>query len=127
MRPTLAALMLVFLCVSQASARDRTHYLPHPAGCPETSFCGCGVSVRVFGHPVRELYLAANWRRFPSAEPASGMVAWRWGHVFYIVKMIGRGKVIAYDPNSGGHRTRIHVRALAGYRIVNPHRQSASL
>jgi hypothetical protein len=93
----------------------------HPSGCPGRAFCGCGVSVKVFGHPVRDLYLAANWRRFPSASPAPGMVAYRSHHVMYIESYDGNGNAVVYDPNSGGHQTRVHVRSLAGYRVVNPH------
>jgi hypothetical protein len=85
------------------------------------AFCGCGVSAKVFGRPVRNLFLAANWRRFPPASPAPGMVAWRFGHVFYIIAVKARGVVLAYDPNSGGHLTRVHLRSLAGFRVVNPH------
>lgn len=93
----------------------------HPAGCPRRAFCGCGVSVKVFGRPVRELFLASNWRKFPSAMAAPGMVAWRSGHVMYIESLDANGNAVVYDPNSGGHRTRVHTRSLAGYRIVNPH------
>ena len=93
----------------------------HPAGCPRTRFCGCGVSVRAFGRPVRELFLARNWGKFPSASAGPGMVAWRSGHVVYIESVDASGNTVVYDPNSGGHRTRIHTRNLSGYRIVNPH------
>ena len=95
----------------------------HPAGCPHSAFCGCGTSVHVFGKPVRDLYLAANWRKFPSASPAPGMVAWRYGHVFAIESVNGDGTVVAYDPNSGGHQTRIHTVSLHGFHVVNPHGQ----
>lgn len=98
-----------------------TQVVSHPQGCPWRLFCGCGVSVKVFGRPIRELFLAANWRKFPSASPARGMVAWRWGHVFYIEEVNGDGTVQAYDPNSGGHLTRIHTVSLRGYHVVNPH------
>ena len=94
----------------------------HPAGCPSRLFCGCGVSVRVFGRPVRNLYLAANWLRFPSAAPSAGMVAARNGHVMYIEQYLGEGKAVVYDPNSGGGQTRVHVRSLSGYKVVNPRR-----
>lgn len=117
----LAAMFALLCLVSTAQARTQS-FLPHPHGCPHSLFCGCGVSVRVFGKPIRNLYLAANWRKYPSAKAAPGMVAWRWGHVFYIEKVIRRGLVLAYDPNSGGHRTRIHQRSLAGFRVVNPKR-----
>lgn len=120
MRGIFAALAL--LCLASTSEAKTHSFQPHPKGCPHHSFCGCGVSVRVFGHPVRTLYLAANWLRFPKAQPSPGMVAARYGHVFYIERVIRRDLVLAYDPNSGGHRTRVHVRALAGFRVVNPHR-----
>lgn len=92
----------------------------HPAGCPWRLFCGCGVSVRVFGHPIRDLYLASNWRRFAPASPRAGMVAWNYRHVFYIEESHGDGTVTAYDPNSGGHLTRVHRVSLRGYHVVDP-------
>lgn len=103
----------------------------HPDGCPRRLFCGCGAAKRlkeVWGIVVekpRELWLAANWGRFPRAQPAPGMIAYRRGHVFVIEADLGGGKVYAYDANSGGHKTRIHVRSLAGYTVVNPRGGSA--
>jgi len=94
--------------------------LPHPPGCPRRAFCGCGAAVEVFGRPIRSLWLAANWLRFPRAAPAPGMVAARRGHVFVIKQVLGGGRVLAYDANSGGRRTRLHVRSLAGFVVVDP-------
>ncbi len=94
--------------------------LPHPPGCPRRAFCGCGAAVEVFGRPVRSLWLAANWLRFPRASPAPGMVAARRGHVFVIRQVLGGGRVLAYDANSGGRKTRLHVRSLAGFVVVDP-------
>ena len=91
-----------------------------PAGCPH-AFCGCGTSLHIFGRIIPELNLAANWRRFPPASPAPGMVAWRYGHVFAIESVNSDGTVVAYDPNSGGHRTRVHTVSLRGFHVVNPH------
>ena len=105
---------------NRAVASDEGHYLPHPAGCPGSQFCGCGASVRVFGHPVRSLYLAANWLRYPRTSPAPGMVAARHGHVFVIEQVNGDGTVIASDYNSGGHMSRRHAVSLRGYTVVNP-------
>lgn len=93
----------------------------HPAGCPARAFCGCGASIEVFGRSIRDLWLARNWLRFPPAEPAPGMVAVRRHHVFVIREVRGPGMVLAYDANSGGRRTRIHLRSLAGYSVRNPH------
>jgi hypothetical protein len=100
-------------------ARQAT-ILPHPAGCPRRAFCGCGAAVEVFGRPIRSLWLAANWLRFPRASPAPGMVAARRGHVFVIRQVLGGGRVLAYDANSGGRKTRLHVRSLAGFVVVDP-------
>lgn len=93
----------------------------HPPGCPSRAFCGCAAAVRVFGYAKRELWLAANWFRFPPAAPGPGMVAVRQHHVFVILQTYGDGTVLAYDGNSGHHLTRIHRVSLAGYSVRNPH------
>lgn len=95
--------------------------LSHPPGCPRRAFCGCGASVEVFGRPVRSLFLAANWLRFPRAAPAPGMVAARRGHVFVLRQHIGGSTWLAYDANSCRRQTRLHARSIAGFAIVNPH------
>lgn len=94
--------------------------LPHPPGCPSRAFCGCGAAVRVFGAPVRSLWLAANWLRFPRTAPAPGMVAARRGHVFVLEQHLGGDTWLAYDANSGRRLTRLHARSIAGFAIVNP-------
>ena len=104
-----------------APAAARADILPHPAGCPSRAFCGCGAAVRVFGHAVRELWLASAWFRFPRAQPAPGMAAVRRHHVFVLEQHIEGNTWLAYDANSGGHATRLHPRSIAGYVIVNPH------
>jgi hypothetical protein len=98
-----------------------TQIVSHPSGCPDRAFCGCGAAVRVFGRPVRDLWLAANWFRFPRAAPSSGMVAVRRHHVFVLEAHLGGNTWQVYDANSGGRRTRVHARSIAGYSIVNPH------
>ena len=96
--------------------------LPHPAGCPRIAFCGCGVAERVFGSPVRALWLAANWLSFPRTQAAPGMVAvFGHHHVAYIEAIHGDGTATVYDPNSGRHLTRVHRRSIAGATIVDPH------
>jgi hypothetical protein len=94
--------------------------LSHPSGCPSRAFCGCGAAVRVFGAPIRSLWLAANWLRFPRTAPAPGMVAARRGHVFVLEQHLGGNTWMVYDANSGRRQTRIHPRSIAGYVIVNP-------
>lgn len=98
-----------------------------PAGCPYR-FCGCAVSLKVFGEIRRDLNLAYNWvRKFPRAHAAPGMVAARSGHVFYIQSVNADGTVVAWDPNSGGHRTRIHTVSLRGFTVVDPHGNNFAL
>ena len=92
-----------------------------PAGCP-WRYCGCGVSLKVFGKIIPKLNLALNWKlMFPRTSPAPGMVAARSGHVFYIESVNSDGSVVAYDPNSGGHKTRVHTVSLRGFTVVDPH------
>lgn len=124
----LAACFCALACLSSvAEARPgpRAHgsgqIVPHPAGCPARAFCGCGAAVRVFGKPIRNLWLARNWFRFPRARPSVGMVAVRRHHVFVLERHISGSTWLAYDANSGGRRTRIHPRSIAGFAIVNPH------
>lgn len=93
----------------------------HPAGCPRRLHCGCGAAVRVFGAPVRALWLAAAWFKFPRAAPAPGMVAVRPHHVMVLEGELRPGVWLVYDANSGRGLTRIHARAIAGWTIVNPH------
>lgn len=100
--------------------RPATRIVAHPPGCPRRAFCGCGVSLKIFGERRRGLYLARNWFKFPRARPAPGMVAVRHGHVFAILKVLEPGVVLAFDPNSGGRQTRIWRRSLAGFTVVNP-------
>jgi hypothetical protein len=92
----------------------------HPAGCPRVAFCGCGAAVEVFGSPVRALWLAVNWLKFPPAAPGPGMAAVRPHHVMIIRAYLGDDRALVYDANSGGHLTRVHVRSLRGYSIRNP-------
>lgn len=93
----------------------------HPTGCPVRLFCACGAAVRVFGAPIRSLWAAASWFKFPRTSPAPGMVAVRPHHVFVLEADLGNGRWRVYDANSGGGATRVHARSIAGYAIVNPH------
>jgi hypothetical protein len=113
------ALFLAVLCFG-VSTPSHAAVQPHPAGCPARAFCGCGVSVKVFGHSVRDLWKATAWLRFRRTTAAPGMVAvWRH-HVAYIISTDGNGNAVLYDPNSGGHKTRIHERSIRGATIVDP-------
>lgn len=92
-----------------------------PAGCP-SRFCGCGASLHLFGRIIPALNLAANWLRFPRAAAAPKMAAARRGHVFVLERHIAGNVWLVHDSNSGGRKTRLHQRSIAGFVIVNPQR-----
>lgn len=115
LRITLAALVVLISTVfAQAEV------VSHPAGCPRRAFCGCGASVEVFGHPVRDLFLARNWFKFPKTSPAPGAVAVRRHHVFVLRSHVQGNVWIVFDANSGRRQTRVHQRSIAGLVIVDP-------
>jgi len=124
-RTVILAVAALVALSSNAEARQRhraeAQILPHPQGCPSRAFCGCGAAVRVFGSPIRSLWLAAAWLKFPRTAPAPGMVAARRGHVMVLEADLGGGVWQVYDANSGKGLTRIHPRRLTGYVVVNPH------
>lgn len=98
-----------------------------PAGCPH-AYCGCGASLYLFGRIIPSLNLAANWiREFPRTHPAPGMAAARRHHVMVLISHVGGSDWLVHDSNSGGGKTREHVRSIAGYTIVDPHSRMAGL
>jgi hypothetical protein len=110
----------VGLYLASISRAQADTMLPHPAGCPRVAFCGCGASADLYGRPVRALWLAASWFKFPRAQPARNMAAVRRHHIF-VLKQHVRGNVwLVADYNSGGHKSRLHQRSIAGYAIVDP-------
>jgi hypothetical protein len=117
---TMALLCALISNPAEARRRHDSTAVEHPAGCPWRAFCGCGAAVRIFGRPVRDLWLAANWFRFPRATPAPGMAAVRRHHVFVLEQWLGGTTWLVFDANSGHHGTRVHARSIAGYAIVNP-------
>ena len=124
MKTSLIVIAFAALLSLPAEAHRRTisrgDIVAHPAGCPARAFCGGGAAVRVFGRPVRSLWLAAAWYRFPRTFPHAGAVAVRRHHVFVLESHVGGNVWQVYDANSGGHATPVHTRSIAGYTIVNP-------
>jgi hypothetical protein len=60
--------------------------------------CGCFASEQVFGHSVRELWLADAWLKFPRTLPHSGAVAvWPHRHVAPVIAVNGDGTVTVRD------------------------------
>lgn len=90
-----------------------------PLGCPH-AFCGCGASLYLFGKIIPRLNVAANWLGFPRAAPAPRMAAARRGHVMVLVRHESGDQWLVHDSNSGRHQTRLHVRSIRGYTVVNP-------
>jgi hypothetical protein len=92
----------------------------HPDGCPRVAFCGCGTAVRLLGSPVRSLWLARAWYRFPRSLPAPNTAGVRPHHVIALIRQVAGNMWLAYDPNSGHHLTRIHAVDISRYTIVRP-------
>lgn len=99
-----------------------------PIGCPRR-YCGCASAKKLRApNPGGILNLAVNWlRRFPRAAAAPGRACARPGHVFVILKVTGPRRVLAYDPNSGGGKTRVHERSIANCVVVDPHARRATM
>jgi hypothetical protein len=55
------------------------------------------------------------------------MAAARSGHVMLLVEHVAADKWKVWDANSGGGLTRIHVRSIRGFAVVNPHARVARL
>lgn len=106
-------------------SHEETAFLPHPAGCPAIRFCACGAAVRIFGSSIRALWPVSAWRRFPRDQAAAGNVAIarRHSHLFVLESHVGGDDWVVSDFNSGGHRSRRHIRSIAGLVIVNPRGQ----
>lgn len=97
-----------------------------PAGCPQR-FCACALALKLFGRLRPELNLAANWlRKFPRTSPAPLMVAARSGHAMLLLEHHSADKWKVWDANSGKGLTRIHIRSIRGFSVVNPHATSVA-
>lgn len=96
-------------------------FLPHPPGCPRIAFCACGAAEEIFGRPIKALWRAAAWFKFPRSSPAPQTVAVKPHHVFVLRSHVDGPVWVVADYNSGGHLSRLHERSIAGFTIVNPH------
>lgn len=111
---------LLAACFCALVSLAHADIVSHPRGCPARLFCGCGAAVEVYNAPIRSLWLARAWFRFPRARPAPGRVAVRRHHVFVLRYHIRGATWMVYDANSGGRKTRVHPRSIAGWTIVDP-------
>lgn len=110
----------VSLSAKRHAATDGTVIGRRPAGCPHR-FCGCEASLYLFGRIIPDLNLAWNWAvRFQRAAPGPRMAAVRHGHVMVIIAHVSGDDYLVHDGNSGGGKTREHVRSIKGYVIVDP-------
>jgi hypothetical protein len=79
--------------------------------------CGCYASEVVFGHSVRNLWLADAWLKFPRTSPHAGAVAvWPGRHVARVLAANHNGTVTV-DDSWATHRVR-----MAGLVFVDPGR-----
>lgn len=96
-----------------------------PAPCPRR-YCGCALSLKLFGVVKPALNIAENWKGFPRVDPAPGVIAAIRGHVLEVRRHIAGTLYEVWDPNSGRGLTRIHARDLSRYTFHNPHGQLAA-
>jgi hypothetical protein len=121
----IAGVIVVFALLAWPKVVKAETLIPHPQGCPRIAFCGCGAAVEIFGQPIRSLWLARAWFKFPKAQPARNTVGVKNHHVVVLKEHV-RGKVwIVADYNSGGHKSRLRQRSIAGFVIVDPHSRLA--
>ena len=102
---------------NRAVANGEVHYLPHPPGVRRTQFCGAGAWYALTGQVVNggTWAIADYW---PGHYHGSTPVAHWPGHVAIIRQNYGNGTALMEDYNSGGHKSRLWVRSLAGARII---------
>lgn len=115
----MVGLFLALAAISSADASPR-HYDNgtiiggRPAGCPH-AYCGCGLR-KYLGIDDKRLNLASNWPRY---YKGSQMIAVWHHHVALVERMIDSRTALLRDYNSGGGLSRLHVRSVAGARILN--------
>lgn len=111
LRLAVAAAVLGLLWPATAHALSRACQIARSKGGP----CGCFASEILFGHSIRDLWLADNWLRFPHVAPGAGTAAvWPGRHVAPVVAANGDGTVTVHD-SWATHRVRA-----AGLVFVRP-------
>lgn len=80
-----------------------------------SAWCGFWMSIHVFGHSVRSLWLASNWAKVGNKAPgpAPGVIGVMPHHVFKVLSVVRPGRVIAISGNDGG-RVRTRERSTGG-------------
>src|SRR5512139_2895694 len=94
-------LLAALLVATPAHAEGR------PKGCPH-AWCGCWMSMHVFGKNIRDLWLARNWLKFPRTDPHAGAIAVLsrgrrgGGHVGVVIRLDANGNPVIKSGNHGG-------------------------
>jgi hypothetical protein len=94
-----------------------------PSGCPFRRFCGCALAQFLsLDNRDGRYNLAWNWQRLhPRTTARPGAAAVRHGHVMLLVAPTQKdGWFVVRDYNSGGGKSRIHVRSVRGFVFVDP-------
>jgi hypothetical protein len=98
------------------SHRVATSRTSHGSGFGPRPSAWCGYFMRTHtGLKDPSLNLARNWAHVGSAAggPAPGVIGVMRHHVFKVISVVGRGKVLAISGNDG-HAVRTRVRSTAG-------------
>lgn len=89
-----------------------------PSGCPPRVWCGCWLSLEIFGENRRELWLAKNWLKFGKTVPRVGSIAVLGrrggGHVGVVVGFDGSDPIL----KSGNHSNRVAVATYTRSRVI---------
>lgn len=97
MRKTILTIMVGLYLLSGISRADA-----RPAGCP-SAWCGCWLSMHVFGTNRRDLWKASSWLKFPRTSPRVGAVAVvRRSHVGIVVGFDSKQNPILKSGNYAG-------------------------
>jgi hypothetical protein len=105
MRTSVLALLLCLALAMPAFADDG-----RPKGCP-TLWCGCWLALELFNRHTPELWLAANWLKFPRTNPEPGAVAiiTRKKQIAHVGVVVGFSKEGNPIIRSGNHNGRVGV------------------
>lgn len=112
------AVMVALALPSQAG--QGTVIGSRPAGCP-ARFCGCALSLKLFGKIIPKFNLSTNWKALPATSAAPGMVAAKRGHVLQLVSHVRGNRWKVWTANSCGRRICIQERNItSAYTFHNP-------
>ena len=92
-----------------------------PPGCP-SQWCGCWLSMEIFGENRPDLWAARNWLKFPRVTPQPGAIVVlkrgtspNAGHVGIVVSIDANGNPVV---KSGNHRQRVAVSTYPRNQVI---------